>query len=78
MILKVEKSENVHHQFQKLLTDLNKPTDDYELNIANRLYGDTKFQFLQVSFTGLASIHLHSGPSVPSKQTGDSEADDPD
>ncbi|KAF5919042.1 hypothetical protein HPG69_003677 [Diceros bicornis minor] len=37
---KVEKSRNVHHQFQKLLTELKKPTNDYELNIANRLYGE--------------------------------------
>uniref|UniRef100_A0A8C3WPV2 Serpin domain-containing protein n=1 Tax=Catagonus wagneri TaxID=51154 RepID=A0A8C3WPV2_9CETA len=41
---------NVHRQFQKLLTELNKPTDAYELNVANRLYGEKEFSFLQVSF----------------------------
>ena len=46
--------ENVHHQFQKLLTELKKPTDAYELNMANKFYGEKKYQFLQVSFTWLA------------------------
>uniref|UniRef100_A0A9L0RBA5 Serpin domain-containing protein n=1 Tax=Equus caballus TaxID=9796 RepID=A0A9L0RBA5_HORSE len=45
----VEKLGNVHHQFQKLLTELKKPTDAYELSIANRLYGEKKFQFLQMA-----------------------------
>uniref|UniRef100_A0A8C0KVS2 Serpin B4-like n=1 Tax=Canis lupus dingo TaxID=286419 RepID=A0A8C0KVS2_CANLU len=42
--------ENVHHQFQKLLTELKKPTDAYELNMANKFYGEKKYQFLQSSF----------------------------
>ncbi|VCW76670.1 unnamed protein product, partial [Gulo gulo] len=33
----VEKLGNVHHQFQKLLTELKKPTDAHELNITNKL-----------------------------------------
>uniref|UniRef100_A0A8C3WSH7 Serpin domain-containing protein n=1 Tax=Catagonus wagneri TaxID=51154 RepID=A0A8C3WSH7_9CETA len=51
-LFKREKMEagNVHRQFQKLLTELNKPTDAYELNVANRLYGEKEFSFLQVSF----------------------------
>uniref|UniRef100_A0A8C3WQC3 Serpin domain-containing protein n=1 Tax=Catagonus wagneri TaxID=51154 RepID=A0A8C3WQC3_9CETA len=47
---KAGKAGNVHRQFQKLLTELNKPTDAYELNVANRLYGEKEFSFLQVSF----------------------------
>nr|XP_020030290.1 serpin B4-like [Castor canadensis] len=43
----VEKSGNVHHQFQKLMTELNKPTDAYEMKIANGLFGEKTFQFLQ-------------------------------
>lgn len=50
LYLKVEKLGNVHHQFQKLLTELKKPTDANELNIANKLYGENNYQFLQVSF----------------------------
>jgi serpin B len=52
-MLKVEKSGNVHHQFQKLMTELNKPTDAYEMKIANGLFGEKTFQFLQVSVTWL-------------------------
>uniref|UniRef100_A0A8C3WPP4 Serpin domain-containing protein n=1 Tax=Catagonus wagneri TaxID=51154 RepID=A0A8C3WPP4_9CETA len=44
---KAGKAGNVHRQFQKLLTELNKPTDAYELNVANRLYGEKEFSFLQ-------------------------------
>uniref|UniRef100_A0A8C8XCB9 Serpin family B member 3 n=1 Tax=Panthera leo TaxID=9689 RepID=A0A8C8XCB9_PANLE len=51
---KVEKLGNVHHQFQKLLTELKKPTDAYELNIANKFYGENKFPFLQKFY--LASV----------------------
>uniref|UniRef100_A0A8C5KHJ7 Serpin B4 n=1 Tax=Jaculus jaculus TaxID=51337 RepID=A0A8C5KHJ7_JACJA len=39
--------ENVHHQFQKLLTKLNKSSDAYDLKIANRIYAEKKFQLLQ-------------------------------
>jgi serpin B len=48
--LKIEKSEEIHHQFQKLLAEISKPTDDYELNITNRLFGEKTYLFLQVSF----------------------------
>uniref|UniRef100_A0A452R9A6 Serpin domain-containing protein n=1 Tax=Ursus americanus TaxID=9643 RepID=A0A452R9A6_URSAM len=58
----VENLGNVHHQFQKLLTELKKPTDAYELNIANKLYGEKNFQFLQ---------HLPDKPLVLSQQTFD-------
>ncbi|KYO26229.1 serpin B11 [Alligator mississippiensis] len=37
----------VHSQFQALLSAINKPTDDYSLRIANRLYGAKDFNFLQ-------------------------------
>lgn len=62
--LKVEKLGNVHHQFQKLLTELKKPTDAYELNIANKFYGENKYPFLQVSFTWPSTPYLNPGPSV--------------
>uniref|UniRef100_A0A671FNK8 Serpin domain-containing protein n=1 Tax=Rhinolophus ferrumequinum TaxID=59479 RepID=A0A671FNK8_RHIFE len=60
----VEKSGDVHYQFQKLLTELNKPTDDYELNIANRLYGEKKFQFLQEYKNNVKKFYLASVESV--------------
>nr|XP_031548269.1 serpin B4 [Vicugna pacos] len=60
-----ENPEN--HHFQKLLTELNKPTDAYELSVANRLYGRKEFPFLQVSFPGLPTPFIRIlvlGPPV--------------
>ncbi|XP_052592392.1 serpin B4-like isoform X2 [Peromyscus californicus insignis] len=42
-----EKSENLHHQFQKLMTQLNKSNDAYDLKAANSIYGAKDFPFLQ-------------------------------
>ncbi|XP_004379341.1 serpin B13 isoform X1 [Trichechus manatus latirostris] len=42
-----EKTEEIHHQFQKFLTEINKPTSDYELSIANRLFGEKTYLFFQ-------------------------------
>nr|XP_003406312.1 serpin B13 [Loxodonta africana] len=42
-----EKTEEIHHQFQKILTALNKPSNDYELSIVNRLFGEKTYLFLQ-------------------------------
>ncbi|XP_052056288.1 serpin B4-like isoform X3 [Apodemus sylvaticus] len=43
----VSEEENVHEQFQKLMTHLNKSNDAYDLKAANSIYGAKKFQFLQ-------------------------------
>ncbi|EDL91753.1 serine (or cysteine) peptidase inhibitor, clade B (ovalbumin), member 13 (predicted) [Rattus norvegicus] len=43
----IEKTEEIHHQFQKLLTEISKPTKDYDLIISNRLYGERTYLFLQ-------------------------------
>ncbi|XP_069884940.1 serpin B13-like [Dipodomys merriami] len=42
-----EKTEEIHQQFQKLLTEMRKLTNDYELNISNRLFGEQTYLFLQ-------------------------------
>ncbi|XP_075389100.1 serpin B13 [Tenrec ecaudatus] len=42
-----EKTETIHLQLQKVLTEINQPTDGYELNIANRLFGEKTYLFLQ-------------------------------
>ncbi|XP_031196585.1 serpin B4-like [Mastomys coucha] len=39
--------ENVHEQFQKLMTQLNKSNDAYDLKAANSIYGAKDFPFLQ-------------------------------
>ncbi|XP_051004176.1 serpin B13-like [Acomys russatus] len=42
-----EKTEEIHHQFQKFLTEINKFPNDYELNISNRLFGEKTYLFLK-------------------------------
>uniref|UniRef100_A0A8C8SYV1 Serpin domain-containing protein n=1 Tax=Pelusios castaneus TaxID=367368 RepID=A0A8C8SYV1_9SAUR len=37
----------IHSQFHDILSAINKPTTSYELAIANRLYGEKTFHFLQ-------------------------------
>ncbi|KAM9054652.1 LOW QUALITY PROTEIN: serpin B3-like [Megaptera novaeangliae] len=60
----VENTGNVHHQFQTLLTELKKPTDAYELNIANRLYGEKTFLFLQAYMDNVKKFYLASVESA--------------
>ncbi|XP_006837601.1 PREDICTED: serpin B13 [Chrysochloris asiatica] len=43
----IEATEEIHQQLQKFLAEINKPTNDYELNIANRLFGEKTYLFLQ-------------------------------
>ncbi|KAF6302953.1 hypothetical protein mRhiFer1_008691 [Rhinolophus ferrumequinum] len=42
-----EKTEEIHHQFQTFLSEISKPTNNYELKIANRLFGEKTYLFLQ-------------------------------
>nr|XP_037843910.1 serpin B3 isoform X2 [Chlorocebus sabaeus] len=60
----VDRSGNVHHQFQKLLTELNKSTDAYELKIANKLFGEKTFQFLQEYLDAIKKFYQTSVESV--------------
>uniref|UniRef100_A0A8D2AXF7 Serpin domain-containing protein n=1 Tax=Sciurus vulgaris TaxID=55149 RepID=A0A8D2AXF7_SCIVU len=57
-------SGNVHQQFQKFLTELNKPSDAYKLEIANRIYGEKKFRFLQEYLDGLKKFYLANVESL--------------
>uniref|UniRef100_A0A3P9LWX7 Serpin domain-containing protein n=1 Tax=Oryzias latipes TaxID=8090 RepID=A0A3P9LWX7_ORYLA len=43
--------EEVHSLFQQLLEELNKPRAGFLLSVANRLYGEQSFLFLQVKQT---------------------------
>ncbi|XP_012976971.1 serpin B13 [Mesocricetus auratus] len=43
----IKKTEEVHDQFQKLLTEISKFPSGYELNISNRLFGEKTYLFLQ-------------------------------
>ncbi|XP_060134225.1 leukocyte elastase inhibitor-like [Zootoca vivipara] len=42
-----EKLTAVHTAFHRILAELNKPSTNYELSFANRLYGDQSIAFLQ-------------------------------
>ncbi|ELK11108.1 Serpin B3 [Pteropus alecto] len=74
MTVHVGKSGNVHHHFQKLLAELNKPTNAYELNVANRRH----FSLWRKEFSSsLGKFHWSGspftcilGPLVPSDQIG--------
>uniref|UniRef100_A0A8D2B084 Serpin domain-containing protein n=1 Tax=Sciurus vulgaris TaxID=55149 RepID=A0A8D2B084_SCIVU len=63
-MLKAGESGNVHQQFQKFLTELNKPSDAYKLEIANRIYGEKKFRFLQEYLDGLKKFYLANVESL--------------
>ncbi|XP_057555363.1 serpin B3-like isoform X1 [Hippopotamus amphibius kiboko] len=60
----VEKSGDVHHQFQNLLTELKKPRDAYELKVANRLYAEKEFPFLQGYMNNVKKFYLTSVESA--------------
>ncbi|KAM6168000.1 uncharacterized protein O8D03_008265 [Erethizon dorsatum] len=57
-------SRSVHHQFQKLLTELNKPTETYELKSANKVYKEKSFQFLQEYVDDVKKFYLADVESV--------------
>ncbi|XP_047622953.1 serpin B3-like [Phacochoerus africanus] len=60
----VGRAGTVHRQFQRLLTELNKPTDAYELSVANRLYGDKAVSFSQDYLENIKKFYLASVASV--------------
>uniref|UniRef100_H2NWI1 Serpin domain-containing protein n=1 Tax=Pongo abelii TaxID=9601 RepID=H2NWI1_PONAB len=60
----VDRSGNVHHQFQKLLTELSKSTDAYELKITNKLFGEKTYQFLQEYLDAIKKFYQTSVESV--------------
>ncbi|XP_035866059.1 serpin B8 isoform X2 [Phyllostomus discolor] len=43
----IEKTEEIHHQFQMFLSEISKVTNNHELKIANRLFGEKTYLFLQ-------------------------------
>ncbi|KAB0353581.1 hypothetical protein FD755_023718 [Muntiacus reevesi] len=70
-LIKVEKPGNVHHHFQKLLTELKKSTDAYELSVANRLYGEKEFPFLQEYMDNVKKFYLASVESADFKNAAE-------
>ncbi|XP_053101904.1 serpin B11-like [Hemicordylus capensis] len=50
----------IHSQFQALFSQLNKPSNKYELSIANRLYGSIAFLFVQKYLRCIKELY-HAG-----------------
>ncbi|XP_068849741.1 serpin B3-like [Capricornis sumatraensis] len=67
----VEKPGSVHHHFQNLLTELKKSTDAYELRVANRLYGEKEFPFLQEYMDNVQKYYLASVESADFKNAAE-------
>uniref|UniRef100_A0A4W2GCS9 Serpin B4-like n=1 Tax=Bos indicus x Bos taurus TaxID=30522 RepID=A0A4W2GCS9_BOBOX len=67
----VEKPGNVHQHFQKLLTELKKSTDAYELSVANRLYREKEFRFLQEYMDNVQKFYLASVESADFKNAAE-------
>ncbi|XP_057555537.1 serpin B3-like [Hippopotamus amphibius kiboko] len=60
----VQNSGNVHRQFQNLLTEIKKPSDAYQLKVANRLYGEKSIVFLQEYIDNVKKFYLASVESA--------------
>ncbi|XP_043745144.1 serpin B13 isoform X1 [Cervus elaphus] len=58
-VQELEKTEEVHQQFQRVLSEISKPNDDYELKIANRLFGEKTYLFLQ-KYLDYVEKHYHA------------------
>uniref|UniRef100_A0A3P8W769 Serpin B6 n=1 Tax=Cynoglossus semilaevis TaxID=244447 RepID=A0A3P8W769_CYNSE len=57
-LLKVQ-CQDVHSDFSQLLSVLNKPGAPYALSVANRLYGEQSYQFVE-DFLGLTRKHYNA------------------
>ncbi len=44
----VQTEDQIHSSFNKLMSELNKPGAPYVLSLANRLYGEQSYQFVEV------------------------------
>ncbi|XP_075441944.1 serpin B6-like isoform X1 [Ascaphus truei] len=58
-VLQLAKAKDVHTGFQSLICEINKPGTDYLLRIANRLYGEKSFAFID-EFLGSTQKHYHA------------------
>ncbi|XP_032078407.1 serpin B6-like [Thamnophis elegans] len=45
-VLSVSKDGEVHQKFENLISEINKPGANYTLSLANRLFGETSYNFL--------------------------------
>ncbi|KTF83455.1 hypothetical protein cypCar_00049514, partial [Cyprinus carpio] len=52
--------DQIHSSFNKLMSDLKKPGAPYVLSLANRLYGEQSYQFVE-KFLNDAKIYYEAG-----------------
>ncbi|XP_070708717.1 leukocyte elastase inhibitor-like isoform X2 [Pempheris klunzingeri] len=65
--------DEVHVSFAKLLNELNKPDAQYALSVANRLYGEQSYQFVE-DFLGETKKHYSAELEAVDFQTGSEAA----
>uniref|UniRef100_A0A669BAM7 Serpin B6 n=1 Tax=Oreochromis niloticus TaxID=8128 RepID=A0A669BAM7_ORENI len=63
--------DDVHAKFAKLLTDLNKDDAPYSLSLANRLYGDRSYTFLEEFLKGTKKHYKAELESVDFKENAE-------
>ncbi|KAL7984555.1 hypothetical protein Chor_003125 [Crotalus horridus] len=59
-VLSVSKDGEVHQRFEKLNSEINKPGANYSLSLANRLFGEASYDFLE-SFIESTQKFYHAG-----------------
>ncbi len=63
-------AEQIHSSFNKLMSELKKPGAPYVLSLANRLYGEQSYQFVEVRLKEImqgSGTVLNSNRSVRAK-----------
>ncbi|XP_066481449.1 serpin B10-like isoform X1 [Tiliqua scincoides] len=60
-VSRLDASERVHSEFQKLIEEINQPRSTYLLKTANRLYGEKTFPFLS-EYLQLVKKYYHAEP----------------
>ncbi|KAL7984554.1 hypothetical protein Chor_003124 [Crotalus horridus] len=59
-VLSVSKDGEVHQRFEKLISEINKPGANYSLSLANRLFGETSYDFLELFLESTQKFY-HAG-----------------
>lgn len=49
-VLSVTNDVEFHQGYKKLISEINKPDTKYLLRLANRLFGETSYEFISVSY----------------------------
>ncbi|XP_056618012.1 leukocyte elastase inhibitor-like [Triplophysa dalaica] len=72
-VLCLNKEEDHHSSFNKLMSDLNKPGDSCILSLANRLYGEKSYQFIDKYISDSQKYYQAGLESVDFKTNAEAE-----